>query len=97
MWNTTIDRFRGRIVAFYHYCNRTVRKEIRNEGAERRIETEREKFKKKALCQTLSKAFDMSKATAKVSLKHPKKDYQESVRKARRSPIERLDWKPYSR
>ncbi len=41
----------------------------------------------KDLCQTLSKAFDMSKATAKVSPKQLKEDDQESVRKAR-SPVE---------
>ena len=43
----------------------------------------------KALCQTLSKAFDMSRATAKVSLKSLKEDDQDSVRKSRRSPVER--------
>ena len=35
----------------------------------------------KALCQTLSKAFDMSRATAKVSPKSLKEDDQDSVRK----------------
>ena len=50
----------------------------------------------KALCQTLSKAFDifrvtafdMSRATAKISPKSLKEDEQDSVRKARRSPVE---------
>ena len=40
------------------------------------------------LCQTLSKAFDMSKATAKVSPKPLSEEDQDSVRKARRTPIE---------
>ena len=43
----------------------------------------------KALCQTLSKAFDMSRATAKVSPKSLKEHDQDLVRKAR-SPIESL-------
>ncbi len=42
------------------------------------------------LSQTLSKAFDMSKATAKVSPKLLRGDDQELGRKARRSPVERL-------
>ena len=37
----------------------------------------------KGLCQTLSKAFDMSRATAKVSPKSLKEDGQDSVKKAR--------------
>ena len=41
----------------------------------------------KALCQTLSRAFDMSRATAKVSPKALKEDDQDSVRKARISPL----------
>ncbi len=51
----------------------------------------------KDLCQTLSKAFDMSKATAKVSPKRLREDGQESVRKARRSPVERTLRNPYWR
>ena len=47
------------------------------------------------LCNTMSKTFDMSKATAKVSPKLQKENDQESVRKAKRSPVERLDRKPY--
>ena len=38
----------------------------------------------KALCQTRSKAFEMSKATAKVSPKHLKEDDQDSVKKGDR-------------
>ena len=38
-----------------------------------------------ALFRTLSKAFDMSMATAKVSPKSLKEDDQDSVKKARRS------------
>ena len=34
-----------RTVIVYHSCNRTVRKESRDEGVERRIETKRGKFK----------------------------------------------------
>ena len=45
-------------------------------------------FRKKASFQTLSKAFDVPKATAKVSPKSLKEDDQDSVRKAKRSPIE---------
>ncbi len=44
----------------------------------------------KDLCQTLSKAFDMSKATAKVSPKQLWEDDQESVMKARRSPAHQI-------
>ena len=47
------------------------------------------------LCARLSNAFDMSKATAKVSPKQPKEDDQELVRKERRSPVERPVRKPY--
>ena len=43
-------RFRGRTVAIYDNCNRMVRKEIR-EGAERRIETKREKFRNQSFVQ----------------------------------------------
>ena len=43
----------------------------------------------KALGQTISKAFDMSRATAKVSPKSLKEDDdQDSVRKASRSSVE---------
>ena len=38
----------------------------------------------KDLCQTLSKAFDMSRPTSKVSTKSLKEDDQDSVRKASR-------------
>ena len=47
------------------------------------------------LCQTLSKAFHMSRPTAKVSPKALKEDDQDSVRKARRSPVDRPLRKPY--
>ncbi len=43
----------------------------------------------KAFSQTLSKAFDMSKATANASPKSQKEDDQDSVRRERRSPVER--------
>ncbi len=49
----------------------------------------------KVLCHTLSKAFDMSMATAKVSPKLPKEDDQELERRDRRSPVERPGQKPY--
>ena len=74
--NTTIDRFRGRTVAVYHSCNTTVRKQIRDEGAERRIETKRRKFRHQSYVpdyQKLLISFDMSKATAKVPPKSPKR------------------------
>ena len=51
----------------------------------------------KDLCQTLSNAFDMSKATAKVSPKSLREDDQDSVKKARRSPVDRPLRKPYWR
>ncbi len=41
----------------------------------------------KDLCQTLSKALDMSKATAKVSPKSLREDDQDSVKKASRSSL----------
>ena len=47
------------------------------------------------MCQTLPKAFDMSRATAKVSPKPLKEDDQDSVRKVRRSPIDHPLRKPY--
>ena len=40
-------------------------------------------------------AFDMSKPTAKVSLKSLKEDDQYSLRKARKSPVDRPLGKPY--
>ena len=43
----------------------------------------------KALCQTLSKAFDMSSATAKDSPKFRNAEDQVSERRDRRSPLER--------
>ena len=49
----------------------------------------------KALCQTLSKAFDMSKATAKVSPKSLNENDQDSDKRARTSPVERPLQKPY--
>ena len=49
----------------------------------------------KALCQTRSKAFEMSRATAKVSPKPFKEDVQELVNKERRSPVERPLRNPY--
>ncbi len=52
-------------------------------------------FESKDLYQTLSKAFETSKATAKVSPKQLREDDQELVRKARRSPVERSLRKPY--
>ncbi len=51
----------------------------------------------KDLCQTLSKAFDMSSATEKVSPKRLREDDQESVRRERRSPVERPLRNPYCR
>ncbi len=45
----------------------------------------------------LLKAFDMSKATAKVSPKQLREDNQESDRKARRSPVEHPLRNPYWR
>ena len=79
-----------------HYSsNRTVRKETGDEGTERRVESVEGCLKIKDLCQTLSKAFDMSRLTAKISLKSLKEDDQDSVRKARRSPVDWPLWKPH--
>ena len=41
------------------------------------------------VAETLSKAFDMSRATAKVSPESLKENDQDSVKKARRSQVER--------
>ena len=49
----------------------------------------------KDLCRTLSKTFDMFRPKAKVSLKFLKEADQDSVRKARRSPVDRYIRKPY--
>ena len=57
MWNTIIDRFRGRTVAVYHSCNRTVRKESRDEGAERRIKTDTGKFRNLKFVPNSIKSF----------------------------------------
>ncbi len=46
----------------------------------------------KGFGQTLSKAFDMSRVTAKVSPKLPKKDDQELVRKDRRLLVEQKSY-----
>ena len=35
---TTVNRFNGRTVTFYHSSSRTIRKETRDEVAEKRIE-----------------------------------------------------------
>ncbi len=51
----------------------------------------------KNLCQTLPKAFDMSKSTVEVSPKLLKEDDQELERKARRSPVEQPLRNPYRR
>jgi len=51
----------------------------------------------KALCQTLSKAFDMSRATAKDSPKPRRAEDQELESRERRSPVERSLRKPYWR
>src|SRR6201990_1708005 len=95
--NTTIYRFIGRTVAVYNSCYRTTRNEIREEVTERRIDFERGSLEIKALCQTLSKAFDMSSATAKDSPKPRRAEDQESESRERRSPVERFLRKPYWR
>ena len=41
------------------------------------------------LCQIISKDFDMFEVAAKVSPKSLKEDDQDSVKKARRLPVER--------
>ena len=66
--NTTIHRFRGRAVTVYHSCNRAIRKKIRDEGAERRIETEKGKFINQSFVP-----YSIKKATAKVSVKPQKR------------------------
>ena len=56
-------------MAVYNSCYRTTRKETREMVTERRIYSEIGKFGNQSLCQTLSKAFDMSSDTAKDSPK----------------------------
>ena len=51
----------------------------------------------KALCQTLSKAYDISSATAKDSPKPRRAGDQESESRERRSPVERSLRKSYWR
>src|SRR6201990_3283703 len=43
--NNTINRFKGRTVVVYNSCYRTTGKEIREKITERRIDTERGKFR----------------------------------------------------
>ena len=45
MRNTTINRFKGRTVAVYNSCYRRTGKEISEKIKERRIDTERGKFR----------------------------------------------------
>ena len=92
MRTTTVNIFRKRTVAVNHSRNRTVGKETMQKDRQKAYEGN---IEIKDLCQTLSKAFNMSMATAKVSPKFLKEDDQDSVRKAKRSPVERSWWKPY--
>ena len=92
MRNTTINRFIGRTVAVYNSSYRTTRKEIREKD---RLQKEGS-LKGKALCQTLSKAFDMSYEIAKDSPICQSAEDKESERKER-SPVERFLRKSYWR
>ena len=47
----------GRTVAVYYNCNKSVRKEIKDEGAERKIETERGKFRNQSFVPDSIKSF----------------------------------------
>ncbi len=69
----------------------------RDKGTEQGIETERGQLESKELWQTPSKAFDMSSETDKISPKWLREDDQESVRRERRSPVERPLQNPYWR
>ena len=53
----------------YSSCFRMAGKEIRYEVTERRIDNNEGSLEIRALCQTPSKAFDMSNAIAKDSTK----------------------------
>ena len=46
-----------KIVAVYHSCNRTVRKEVRDESTEIKIETERRKFRNQRFVLYSIKSF----------------------------------------
>ena len=76
----------------YNSCYITAGKKIR----------EKDRFQEgslemKALCQFLSRAFDMSRTTAKDSLKPRRAEDQESESTERRSLVERSLRKPYWR
>ena len=62
---------------------------------QRKIDSKSGKYQIKALCQTLSKNFDMSSAATKDSTKCLRAEDQGSERRERRSPVERLLRKPY--
>ncbi len=90
-----LGRFRGRT---------STTAEI--ERSERKLEIKEQKegekpkegsLESKDLRQTLSKAFDMSSATEKVSPKRLREDDRESLRRDRRSPVERRLRNPYWR
>ena len=80
-------------MAVHYSSNRTFIKETGDEDTENRMESVGS-VEIKDLCQTLSKAFDMSNLTANVSHKFLKEDDQDLVWKAR-SPVDRPLRKPY--
>ena len=82
-------------MAVHYSSNRPVGKETRGEGTERKKNPLNGSLAIKDLCQTLLKAFDMSRPTVRVSPKSLKEDDQDSVRKARRLPVDRPLRKPY--
>ena len=88
---------KGGVIGIGVYRRRSNREKIIDENKKELGIPKEGSVEIKALCQTLSKAFDMSSATAKNSPKPPRAEDQESESRKRRSPVERSLRKPYWR
>src|ERR1700755_2017289 len=88
---------KGGVIGIGVYRRRSNREKIIDENKKELGIPKEGSLEIKTLCQTLSKAFDMSSATAKDSPKPRRAEDQELESRERRSPVERSLRKKYWR
>ena len=80
----TINRFKGRTVEFYNSCYRTTGKEIREKFTERRIDTERGKFRNQSFVPDSIEGFRYVQHDSKRFTEMPKSGGPRVIKKGKK-------------